>query len=150
MEKARARARAAVKYMTDKEKETFVLRHINNFTGFDYDDDKTLIRFTNGDGRTIYVTVALYSTRIRFDIVDIDFDHRVFYQQDLTERDSRLNKLWYYVDQKKQRTLAERSVRLFNIIRDGCIKVLEKFDKEFGANFLVIYGSLDENGRFKF
>lgn len=146
---AKATARAAVKYMNDKEKESFVLRHINNFWGFRYNDNKTLIRFKNGDGRTIYVTVALYSERIRFEIADEDFN-RVFYQQDLTERDSRLNKLWYHVDQEKQRTLAERSVRLFDIIRDGCIKVLEKFDKKFGPTFLVIYGSLDENGRFKF
>ena len=147
---AKATARAAVKFMNDKEKESFVSRHINDFGGFYRNDNKRIIEFKNGDGREITVVMSLYYESIHFEATEWEDEgfKRVSYLVRFNPKKD--FDLWYFVDIRNQRTLVERSVRLFDIIRDGCIKVLEKFDKEFETNFLVIYGSLDENGRFKF
>ena len=46
-------------------------------------------------------------------------------------------------------TLFERSVDLFQIVTDGCLEVLNQFDKDTDDPFLVMQGYLDEYGEFK-
>ena len=143
---AKATTKTVVKYMTDKEKKLFVDRQIHNFLGFIDDDNKSYIEFKNGNGRIVEVKVSLYNEAIGLKATERGTDRNVYFKLNfLTKEDSNL---WYYVNQKNRRLLVERSTQFFDIIVNGCIKVLEKFDEKYTEKFLVLYGSLSDSGKF--
>tara|TARA_B100001093_G_scaffold514208_1_gene587734 strand:- start:2075 stop:2572 length:498 start_codon:yes stop_codon:yes gene_type:complete len=149
-------AKAAVKHMNDEEKEQFVRNATMGFIGFTTEDDLvTYITFRN-NGRSIDVQIRLYRSGsmssglylISFEASTRNLGKKTLLRKGIEEKDAFSNN-WMYDYTPRRRTLFERSVDLFQIVTDGCLKVLKKFDKDADNPFLVMQGYLDEYGSFK-
>jgi len=152
----KAYAKAAVKYMDDKEKGQFVRNATMGFIGFTTEDDLvTYITFKN-NGRSIDVQIRLYRSGsmssglylISFEASTRNLGKKILVRKGIKEKDAFSNN-WMYDYTPSRRRLFDRSVDLFQIVTDGCLEVLKKFDKDADNPFLVIQGYLDEYGEFK-
>ena len=152
----KAYAKAAVKYMNDEEKEQFVRNATMGFIGFtDKGDLVTYITFKN-NGRSIDVQIRLYRSGsmlsglylISFQASTRNLDKKTLVRKGIEEKDAFSNN-WMFDYTPSRSTLFERSVDLFQIVTDGCLEVLNQFDKDADNPFLVMQGYLDEYGEFK-
>ena len=143
-----AKKYSTIRYMNDREKENFVWEVTHGFRGFsDPSDMVTYIDFENND-RELYVELRLIQKVFYFTAKTKDLEHKTAVVKNISTQDAFSDK-WITDLRPKKQYLIERSEVLFNIIFNGCLEVLNKFDEQFSEKlgpFLTIQGDATWKG----